>query len=102
MEDSPQEFLIENCSISVEFLGNKTGQITTGAYLPSIAEIENTLLQIVARALFIVNNYILDLIWGNDSTIHLFDSHSKYENGSLSSSGITLLLKFDTLHSVIH
>ena len=34
--------------------------------------------------LLIVNNYILGLIWGNDS-IYLFDSHSKDENDNVSS-----------------
>ena len=49
-------------------------------------------------ALLIVKNYILSLIWGNDST-HLLDLHSKDESGNVSSSGIALL-KFDTLHSL--
>ena len=30
MEDSPQEFLIENFSVNVEFLENKTGEILLG------------------------------------------------------------------------
>ena len=51
-----------------------------------------------AGALLIVNNYILGLIWGNDS-IYLFDCHSKDENGNLSSSGTAVLLKFDVLYS---
>ena len=41
MEDLLQEFLKENCSINVEFLENKTGEITVWAYLLSIAEIKN-------------------------------------------------------------
>ena len=36
MEDLPQEFLEENYSINVEFLENKTREITAGAYLISI------------------------------------------------------------------
>ena len=39
MEDLPQKFFIENSSINVEFLNNKTGEITAGAYLVSITEI---------------------------------------------------------------
>ena len=31
--------------------------------------------------------------------LYLFDSHSKDENGNLSSSGTAVLLKFDTLYS---
>ena len=62
--------------MNVEFLENKTGEITAGGYLLSIAEIINSAQQIGTGALLIVNNYILGLIWGNDS-IYLFDSHSK-------------------------
>ena len=65
----------------------------------SISEILNDAQQIAAGALLIVSNYILDLIWGNDC-IYLFDSHSKDENGNLSSFGKAVLLKFDTLYSL--
>ena len=100
MEDLPQEFWIKNCFINVEFLENKTGEIAVGACLQSIAEIKNSVLQIGASALLIVNNHILCLIWGNDSTVYLFDAHSKDENGNLSSSSTAILLNFDTLHSL--
>ena len=56
----------------LEFLEKKTG-ITAEEYLISILEIVNGIQQIGASALHIVSNYILELIWGNDS-LHLFDS----------------------------
>ena len=68
--------MVENSSINVEFLENKTGEITAETYMISISEIVNGIQQIAPGALLIINNYILDLIWGNDS-IYLFDSHSK-------------------------
>ena len=37
----PKEFLIENSSINLEFLEDKTWEITAGAYLISISEIVN-------------------------------------------------------------
>ena len=46
-----------------------------------------------------VNDYILGLIYENDS-MYLFDSHSKDENDNLSSFGTVTLLKFDTLYSL--
>ena len=98
MEDLPQEFLVENSPIT-GFLENKTGEITAGAYLTSISKIVNGVQQIGASALVIVNEYILGLIWGNDS-LYLFDSLSKGENGNLSSFGTAVLLKFDTLYSL--
>ena len=64
----------------------------------SISKIVNDVQQTGAGALLIVTNYILGLIWGNDS-INLFDSHSKDENGNLSSSG-TAVLNIDTLCSL--
>ena len=100
MEDRPQDLLIENCFINVEFLENETGEITAGACLLSIAEIKNSVLQIGAGAPLIVNNDTLGLIWGNDSTIYLFNSHSKDENGNLRSSSTAILLNFDLLHSL--
>ena len=69
----------------MEFLENKTGETAAGAYLLCIAEIVNSVRHIGTGALLIVNNYILGLIWGNDS-IYLFDSHNKDQNGNLLSS----------------
>ena len=100
MEDLPQEFSIKNCSINVKFLENKTWKITAGTYLLSTVEIRNSARQIGAGALLFVSNYVLGLIWGNDSTVYLFDFHSKDEHGNLWSSGTAVLLKFDTLHSL--
>ena len=67
VEDLPKEFMIENYLVNVELLENKTGEITAGAYLLSIAEIVNSAWQIGTDSLIIGNNYILGLIWGNDS-----------------------------------
>ena len=44
-------------------------------------------------ALLIISNCILVLIWGNDSNIYLFDSHSKNDNGNLPISSTSVLLK---------
>ena len=66
----------------------------------SIAEIKNSVLQIGAGALLFVKNYISGLIWRNDSTTYLSDYHSKDVYCNLSSSGTTILLKFNSLHSV--
>ena len=62
MEDLPQEFLIENSSVNVEFLDNNTAEIKAGAYSLSIREIINSAQQTGTGALLIVNNYILGLI----------------------------------------
>ena len=98
MEDLPQVFLVKNSSINVEFLENKTGEITAVVYLISISEIVNGVQQIVT-ALVIVNNDILGLIWRNDS-MYLFDSHRKDETDNLSSFGTVILLKFDVFYSL--
>ena len=94
IEDLPQEFLTEGFEVNAQFLENKTREITGRAPLLSIVEIVNCVQQI---ALLIVNNYILGIIWGNDS-IYLFDLYSKDENGDVSSSGTAVFLKLDILH----
>ena len=67
MEDLPQEFFIENSTINVEFLNNKTGEISDGAYFVPITEIVSGWQKIDTGALLIINNYILGLLWGNQS-----------------------------------
>ena len=47
----------------MQFLENKTGEITAGVYLLSIAGIVNSVQDIETGALLIVNNYILGLIY---------------------------------------
>ena len=54
IEDLPQEFLIENSSVEMEFLENKTGEFTVGTYLLSIAEIVNGVYQIGTGALLLL------------------------------------------------
>ena len=39
MEDLPQEFLVEDSSVIIDFFDVRTGEITAGAYFVSIAEI---------------------------------------------------------------
>ena len=92
---------MENSYVNVENLENKAREITACVYLLSITGIANSVQQIWTDALIIVTNYILSLIWGIDS-IYLFDSQSKDENGNLSSSGKAVLLKFDTLRTLVN
>ena len=62
MEDLPQEFFIENSAINVEFLNNRTGEKTVGAYLVSITEIVSDCQQIGTGTQLIISNYILGLL----------------------------------------
>ena len=54
MENLPQEFLIEDSAIKVEFLNNRIGEITAGTYLVSITEIVIDCQQIGTGALLII------------------------------------------------
>ena len=101
MEDLPQLFLIEDFVVNVQFLENKAREIIGGTHLLSIIHITNSVQQIETGSLFSANNYILGLIWGNDS-IYLFDSHSEDENGNASGSATAVLLKCDALHSLVN
>ena len=68
----PQEFSIKSCSINIKLLKNNAGEITTGTYLLSIVEIRNSVRQNDAGALLFVDDYVLGLFWGNDSTIYIY------------------------------
>ena len=96
MIDLPQDFLVENYAVNKEFLENNKWKITAGSYLISTWEIVNNVQPVEAGAQVSVINYILGQIWGNDC-IYLSHSHSKDENGNLSSSGRAVFLTVDTL-----
>ena len=55
MEDLPQEFFIENSSINIEFLNDRNGEITAGAYLVSVTEMASDCQQLGTVALLIIN-----------------------------------------------
>ena len=59
MEDLPQEFLVEDSSVIVDFFDVRTGEITAGAYFVSIAEIVSDCQQTGTGPLWISKNYIL-------------------------------------------
>ena len=54
MKDLPQEFFIENLSTNVEFLNIRTGKITAGTYVLSIAEIMSDCQQVGTGALWLL------------------------------------------------
>ena len=62
MEDLSQEAFIENLSINIEFLNNRTGEITDGTYLVSVTEFVSDCQQIGTRVLLIINNCISGLL----------------------------------------
>lgn len=93
-----QELLIESSSVNMEFLKSKTREITAGEYVPSIAEIVNSVSQIGTGAVLIVNNYISGLILGTDSgdsLIHLVKMRLEIYQVP----GTRVFIKFDTFHS---
>ena len=57
VEDLPYEFFMENCLIDVDFLENRTGEVTAGEYLVSVGEIISSCQQVWSGTLPIVNNY---------------------------------------------
>ena len=93
----PHGFLKENCLIDVNFLKNRTGEVTARAYLVSITEIINSCQQVGSGAFLIVNNYVLGLLWENQC---LYVLYSKDENGIISVAGTAVLLKFESLSSL--
>ena len=68
------------------------------AFCLKLVEITCSVQQIGTSALINIRNHVLGLIWENDSTIYLYDFHSKDENGNLSRS--VTALTFDSLYSL--
>lgn len=61
-----RSFFIENSSMNVESLNNRGVEITAGSYLASDnGTVSDCPQPLSTEALLIVNNYILDLLWGN-------------------------------------
>ena len=75
--------LIEYPAVKVKVLEKRVYLLSSLKDICSIKQIETS-------AVIVVNNYVLDLLWGFNS-IYLFDSHNKEENCHLSSS-ITVVL----------
>ena len=59
VEVLPQRFLIENCLIDIEFLENRLGQITAGAYYISITKIISSCQEARSGTLLIVKSSVL-------------------------------------------
>ena len=57
IEDSPQEFLVENSLINLEFLKIKTGEITARAHSLCIAETLNSVQEIGGGALLVATSH---------------------------------------------
>ena len=118
--------MTESSPVNVEFLENKAGEITGGAYLLSIVKIVNKLQLVLCLLLMVIlgpsrpylfkffkgclpqilhgpflNNlsHILGLIGGTEF-IYLFDSHSKDKSRNLSSSGTAVFLQLNLLHTM--
>ena len=62
MEDLLQEFFLENSAINIEFLDNRTAEITAGKCLVSITEIVSDCQLIDTEALLILMKHILRLL----------------------------------------
>ena len=99
IDDLTQEFFIDNSAVNVEFLNNRTGEITAVTYFVYITEIVSDCQQIDTGVLLIINNHILGLLWGNQFLFQ-FDSHRKDEIRTMSATCTVVLLKFDSLESL--
>ena len=96
IDDLPQNFAVEGTPVVVEFLDNRTGEITLNAYLISVTDIVTSCTNIGTGALLIIRDFTLALIWG-EQCYFLFDSHSKNDEGEITPNGVAVLLKFQTL-----
>ena len=62
MEDLLREFFLENSAMNIEFLDNRTGEITAGKCYVSITEIVSDCQLIDTEVLLILKKHILRLL----------------------------------------
>ena len=66
VDDFPQNCKIENVSMNLNYLENKTDEIVFNAYLISISEIVSSCSSKGNGALLFINAYTLAILWGRD------------------------------------
>ena len=66
LDDLPQNCKIEDVSMNLNYLENKTGEIVFNAYLISLSEIDSSCSSKGNGALLFINGYTLAILWGSD------------------------------------
>ena len=64
VDDLPQNCKIEDVSMNLNYLENKTGEIVFNAYLISLSEIVSSCSSKGNGALLFINAYTLAILWG--------------------------------------
>ena len=99
VDDIPRNVTIEGCSLKVILLENETGVMNTTDELNFLKTSFQTKTNTGTGAIFFINGYTFALIW-HKLGIFLCDSHSRNEEGFITSDGASVLLKFKTLDDV--
>ena len=99
IDDLPQNCKIEDVSLNLDYLENKTGKIVFNAYLISISEITSSSTSKGNGALLFIHYWIhvSHTFWGRDC-FFIFESHSRDSSGRKVVNETAVLLKFLTLH----
>ena len=98
-DELPKNVTIEGCSLNVILLENETGVMNTTDELNFLKISFQTKTNTGTGAIFFINGYTFALIW-HKLGIFLCDSHSRNEEGFITSDGASVLLKFKTLDDV--
>ena len=97
IDELPRNITIEGCSLKVILLENETGVMNVTDQFLKISFQTKT--NTGTGAIFFVNGYTFALIW-HKLGIFLCDSHSRNEEGFITSDAASVLLKFKTLDDV--
>ena len=99
VDELPRNVTIEGCSLKVILLENETGVMNTTDELNFLKISFQTNTNTGTGVIFFINGYTFSLIW-HKLGIFLCDSHSRNEEGFITSDGASVLLKFKTLDDV--
>ena len=99
VDELPRNVTIEGCSLKVILLENETGVMNATDQLNFLKISFQTKTNTGTGAIFFINCYTFALIW-HKLGIFLCDSHSRNEEGFITSDRASVLLKFKTLDDV--
>ena len=97
VDDLPKNCKIEDVSLNLDYLENKTTEIFFNAYLISISEIASSCTSKGNGALLFISGYVLAILWGRNC-FFIFDFHSRDSSERKVVHGTAVLLKFLPLH----
>ena len=98
-EDLPDFICYENNAMFIERIKTEEGLFQHNVASSILSTSYDRSDQRGNGLIFVISGFMFSLIWDN-SSVYLFDSHSRDKNGQISAFGTSVLLKFKSLNDV--